>query len=237
LGSSTFCFLVFDLSQLDTPFSTNLIYLFPNRRKRRVIFLTGVTFVAKAQAIAVVGQTILGLLADNIPRTDFANALYELYQPSNLNPPMSEGISLFLYRIEINAGMRNIPNRTGLDGITRRAPLPLDLYYLLTVWATDVVKQQRILGLAMQTLADLPVISAGRLNSFGPETDVFRPDETVEVIFNSLSLQDVSNLWSAFKVTLPVSLGYIARVVGIDSAIQDDRTTPVQTREMNFAEK
>jgi hypothetical protein len=190
--------------------------------------------MAKAQAVSAVGQTVLGLLADNIPKNDFPNARFELYQPSDFTSPMDEGVSLFLYRIEINAGLRNMPNRTGLDGITRRAPLPLDLHYLLTVWAKDVVNQQRILGLVMQTLFDAPVLSAERLNNFGPEQDVFRPNETIEITYNSLSLQDISNLWSAFKVCLPVSIGYIARVVGIDSTVPVEETAPVQTREFNF---
>jgi hypothetical protein len=191
--------------------------------------------MAKAQAVSAVGQTVLGLLADNIPNSDFPNAGFKLYQPLDFQSPMDEGISLFLYRVEINAGLRNMPNQVGLDGIARRAPLPLDLHYLLTVWAKDVIRQQRILGRVMQTLADSPVLSAERLNNIGPEQDVFRPNETVEIIFNSLSLQDVSNLWSAFKVSLPVSIGYIARVVGIDSTIPVEETAPVQTREFNFA--
>ena len=128
-----------------------------------------------------------------------------------------------------------MPVQTGLDGIVRRAPLPLDLHYLLTVWAKNVVKQQRILGIVMQTLADAPVLSAERLNNVGPERDIFRPNESIELIFNSLSLQDISNIWSAFKVGLPVSIGYIARVVGIDSTIPVEETAPVQTREFNFA--
>lgn len=190
--------------------------------------------MAKAQAIAVTGQTVLGLLADNIPKSEFANASFELYQPKNFQSPMKEGISLFLYRIEINAGLRNLPNRTGLDGISRRAPLPLDLYYLLTVWAEDVVRQQRVLGWAMRALEDAPVLSAGRLNHFGPETDVFRPNETIEIIFNSLSIQDISNIWSAFKISVPVSVAYIARVVGVDSTIPAEESAPVQTREFDF---
>lgn len=190
--------------------------------------------MAKAQAIAVTGQTVLGLLADNIPQTEFSNARFELYQTENFSKPMEEGISLFLYRIEVNSSLRNLPNRTGLDGISRRPPLPLDLYYLLTVWAKDVIKQQRILGWAMQTLADAPVLSAARLNHFGTETDVFRPNETVEIIFNSLSLQDFSNIWSAFKVGFPMSVAYIARVVGIDSTIPVEESAPVQTRKNDF---
>lgn len=192
--------------------------------------------MAKAQAISAVGQTILGLLADNIPKAEFSNARFELYQTANFSSsPMKEGISLYLYRVEINAALRNLPNKTGLDGISRRAPLPLDLYYLLTVWAEDVIKQQRILGWAMRTLEDAPVLSAARLNHFGPETDVFRSNETVEIIFNSLSLQDLSNIWSAFKVSLPMSVAYIARVVGIDSTISTEESAPVQTRQIDFA--
>jgi hypothetical protein len=191
-------------------------------------------FVAKAQAIAVTGQTILGLLADNIPKSEFTNPRFEFYQPVNPSPPIDEGITLFLYRVDVNSSLRNLPAKTGLDGITRRPPLPLDLYYLLTVWAKDTVKQQRILGWAMRTLEDSPVISAGRLNHFGTETDVFQPNEKVEIVFNSLSLQDMSNLWSAFKVSLPTSVAYIARVVGIDSTIPTDEFAPVQTRAMDF---
>jgi len=191
--------------------------------------------VAKAQAIAVTGQTILGLLADNIPKSEFTNARFELYQPANFFPPMDEGISLFLYRVEVNSSLRNLPAKTGLDGITRRPPLPLDLYYLLTVWAKDTVKQQRVLGWAMRTLEDSPVLSAGRLNHFGTETDVFQPGEKVEIIFNSLSLQDMSNLWGVFKTGVPTSISYIARVVGIDSTISAEESAPVQTREIDFA--
>ena len=193
--------------------------------------------MAKAQAIAVTGQTILGLLADNIPKSEFANARFELFQTANFAPPspMEEGISLFLYRVEVNSALRNVPVKTGLDGITRRPPLPLDLYYLLTVWAKDAVKQHRILGWAMRTLEDAPTLSAARLNHFGTEADVFQPNETVEIIYHSLSLQDMSNLWGAFKISMPVSVAYIARVVGIDSTISVETSAPVQTREFDFA--
>jgi hypothetical protein len=208
---------------IKTPLA-NLLFVFP----------AGVVFVAKEQAIAVTGQTVLGLLADNIPKSEFANARFELYQTDNFRNPMEEGISLFLYRIEVNSALRNLPAKTGLDGITRRPPLPLDLYFMLTVWAKDVIKQQRILGWAMRTLEDAPILSAGRLNHFGTETDVFQSFETVEIIFNSLSLQDWSNLWGAFKVSVPTSLTYIVRVVGIDSTISAEVSAPVQTREMDF---
>jgi len=190
--------------------------------------------VAKAQAIAVTGQTVLGLLADNIPKSEFPDAKFELYQTDNFSSPMKEGVSLFLYRVEVNSSLRNLPVKTGLDGITRRPALPLDLYYLLTVWAKDADRQHRILGLAMRTLEDASVMSAARLNHFGTESDVFQPSETVELIFQTLSLQDLSNLWSAFKISVPLSVAYIVRVIGIDSTISIEQSAAVQTREMDF---
>jgi hypothetical protein len=73
------------------------------------------------------------------------------------------------------------------------------------------------------------------LNHFGTETDVFQPNETVEIIFNTMTLQDLSNLWGAFKISIPVSVAYIARVIGIDSTISAEQSAPVQTRELDFA--
>ena len=61
------------------------------------------------QAIAATGQAMLGLLSDACPRDMFPNAQFELYQMSNFQQPMEEGISLFLYRIAANTTRRNLP--------------------------------------------------------------------------------------------------------------------------------
>jgi hypothetical protein len=190
--------------------------------------------VAKVPAIAAIGQAVLGMLADNIPKPEFTDARFELYQTSNFSSPMKEGISLFLYRIDINAGLKTALQQAGFNGFNRYPPLPLDLYYLLTVWAADAVKQQRILGWAMRTLEDSSTLSANRLNHYSPEADVFSPNEKIELMYQQISLQELSNLWSAFKVSLPFSVAYKASTVGIDSAIFPDEITPVQTRQIEI---
>jgi hypothetical protein len=192
--------------------------------------------VARTQAIAAVGRAILGLLADNVPRAEFPDARFELYQPSNFNnSPISEGITLFLYRVEVNASLRNVSGGVGVDGLRRRPPLPLDLYYLMTAWARDAARQQRLLGLAMRTLEDASILSAGALNNAQPETDVFRPHETVELLLGTLSLQDLTNLYGAYRISPPVSVVYIARIVCIDSTMLLEESAPVQTRQFDMA--
>lgn len=187
--------------------------------------------MATFQAIAATGQAMLGLLADAVPKPEFANSQFELYQISNFNNPMEEGVSLYLYRIAVNGTIRNRPPVTGPDGRRRRPPIPLDLHYVLSVWARSAVKQQRLLGWTIRMFEDVPILPTGLLNNYGPEPEIFQPGETVEIILESLTLQDFNNLWSATKTALPVSVGYVARMVGISSELLLTEAAEVQTRD------
>jgi hypothetical protein len=191
--------------------------------------------MAKFQAIAATGQAILGLLADSCPRPEFAGARFELYQAGNFLSPMEEGVSLFLYRVGVNGALRNHPASVGLYGERSRPPLPLDLYYVMTAWAKTAVKQQRLLGWAMRTLEDTPILPASLLNHYGPEADVFKPHETVEFIIETLTLQDLSNLWNAIKINPPLSIPYVARIIGIEAPMTQTEAALVQTREFEMA--
>ena len=187
--------------------------------------------MATFQAIAATGQAMLGLLADAVPKPEFANSQFELYQISNFNNPMEEGVSLYLYRVAVNGTIRNRPPVTGPDGRRRRPPIPLDLHYVLSVWARSAVKQQRLLGWTIRMFEDVPILPTGLLNNYGPEPEIFQPGETVEIILESLTLQDFNNLWSATKTALPVSVGYVARMVGISSELPLTEAAEVQTRD------
>jgi hypothetical protein len=189
--------------------------------------------VAKSQAIAATGQAILGLLADAVPKSEFATARFELYQVGDFQPALDEGISLYLYRVAVSTARRNLPPTVAPDGKRFRPPIPLDLHFMLSAWAKTAVKQQRLLGWAIRTLADSPVLPASLLNHYGPETDVFRPSETVELILDQLTLQDLNNLWSATKISPPLSVNYVARMVAIESTVEMADAPGVQTRDFN----
>jgi uncharacterized protein DUF4255 len=190
--------------------------------------------MARTQAIAATGQAILGLLADACPKPEFSAARFELYQISNFGSPMEEGISLYLYRVAINGARRNLPPTVGPGGERFRPAVPLDLHYIVSAWAQTAVKQQRLLGWAIRQLEDVPILPAGLLNNYNPEPDIFKPSETVEVILESLTLQDWNNLWSAAKTNPPsLSVGYVARMIGIESTATISESAAVQTREFD----
>jgi Pvc16 N-terminal domain len=184
------------------------------------------------QAIAATGQAMLGLLADACPRDEFPTAQFELYQLSNFQQsPMEEGVSLYLYRIAANTSRRNLPPTVAPDGRRFRPPIPLDLYYVATAWAPTAVKQQRLLGWTIRMFEDVPILPTGLLNNYGPEPEIFKTGETVELILDSLTLQDLNNLWSNAKNNPPLSVGYIARMIRIESSMPMSEFAEVQTRE------
>jgi|KBSSwiStaDraftv2_1062776.scaffolds.fasta_scaffold789641_2 hypothetical protein len=186
------------------------------------------------QAIAATGQAMLGLLSDAVPRDQFPNAQFELYQMSNFQQPMEEGISLFLYRIAANTSRRNLPPTTGPDGRRFRPPIPVDLYYIATAWAPTAVRQQRLLGWAIRMFEDVPVLPTGLLNNYGPEPEIFKQGETVEIILDSLTLQDLNNFWGVSKSSLQLSVGYVARMLHIQSSMAITEYAGVQTREFGI---
>jgi hypothetical protein len=192
--------------------------------------------VATYHAIAAVGQALLGMLEDACPRDEFPAAQFALFQAADFqNPPIKEGVSLYLYRVAVNGTQRNRPARLAPGGRRFRPSLPLDLHYLMTPWAETAAKQQRLLGWSMRVLEDMAILPAGLLNHPGPEPDTFAPAETVELVCEPISLQDMANVWEAFKMNLQLSAAYVARMVLIDSALEVAEGPPAQTRALGFA--
>ena len=193
--------------------------------------------MATFPAIAATGLAVVGLLKDAGVGTEFADLRFELSQAGDFSSgtPMTEGVSLYAYRVAINATRRNLPPSTGRDGRRYRSPLPLDLYFLLLPWAKSAVRQLRILGWAMRELHNVPILPASLLNHYGPEHDTFRPDEAVELMCETPTLQDMSNILEPIKYAQPLSVAYVARMVLIESSVPVSEGELVQAREFVYA--
>ena len=187
--------------------------------------------MATYRAIAGVSEAIRRRLETACPRDEFADARFELYQASDFQKPMSEGVCIYLYRIAVSTARRTLPPYTAPDGQRYRAPLPVDLFYALGVWGRSVVQQQRLLGWCMRTLEDLPILPSGLLNEHLPEPDTFRRSETVEIICEPIALADLGTIWDLIKPHVPLFITYVARMIPIDSAVPIVDAARVQTRE------
>jgi hypothetical protein len=193
--------------------------------------------LATWNAIAATSRAILGLLEDAYPRERFGRLAFAPFHVNDYTgeKPVPDGFTLCLYRVGVNGTLRNLPPRVGPDGVRYRPSQPLDLHYLLTPWAGDVEKQQRLLGWGMRQIEDAAILPAGLLNRYLQEPDVFRPDETVELVSDPLALADFTNVWDKLKPRMQTPMTYVARMVLIDSDIDLREGPLVQTRKFDLA--
>ena len=193
--------------------------------------------MATYRAIATVGQALAGMLKDASADTEFDGFKFELYQAGDFksDEALKEGVTLYLYRVAVNTTRRSLPPTTGPDGRRYRAPLPVDLSYLLTPWAKSAAKQHRLLGWAMRKLHDLTILPASLLNHYAPEADTFREQETVELVCDSPSPQDMTNILDPPDLAQQLSVVYIARMVLLESDVLLGEGAPVQTRVFEYA--
>ena len=193
--------------------------------------------MASPLAIAAVARTILRLIDQECPRAEFTGTpAFKLYQSHDFgSETISEGFSLMLYRVPVNSA-RNQPWQRLPDGSRRRPPLPLDLHFLLTPWATEAERQLRLLGWAMRFLEDNAVLGAHDLNHSLTQRDrpVFAPEESVELSCEPPGIADYLGLWDKYKARWQTSVTYVARMVRLESDITVTEGPLVQTRDLKF---
>lgn len=147
----------------------------------------------------------------------------------------ADGVNLFLYRLTENSHFRNAT--ASCRSSATRAPLSLDLHYLLTGYAKrsgatarDDITAQQVLGAAMAILHQFPVLNRIRDDDFDAQDDEQFPAELrdgceeLKITPSQLSLDELSKIWAGLNkayrnsVTYDVSLVQIASQSGAASA-------------------
>lgn len=152
-------------------------------------------------------------------------------------------LNLFLYSIQPNAGLRNegLPSRDGGGERLTNPPLALDLHYLLSAYGQKDLEAETLLGFAMQTLHETPVLTRDKIREVeqDPETrvnheasDTRLADQTELVKLSPITLgsEETSKLWSAFQTNYRPSAAYHASVVLIQAEEPARAPLPVVTR-------
>ena len=190
--------------------------------------------MADIHAIQTTCDAVVRLLQESY-RADLIepqlNLQFEVYSTEDFKNHMASGVSLFLYRVYVNQNQRT-PVVRASDSRTRRPSLPLDLHFFLTVWGAKASLQHAILGWAMRVLEDGPVVPASLLN--GVRRNVFRDDETVEVVAGQLTNEELMRIWDDLPTEYRLSVPYIARIVRIESAIEVSPPSVVRQRYLEY---
>lgn len=149
------------------------------------------------------------------------------------NPSMAARplATLFLYDVVEEPATRNRPKSTELVNgnlVTRKQPLGLCLYYLVTAWGGDRETEQEILGRVMQVLYDDAIVDGPELGGALAGTPV-----ELRVSLSRMQIEDRARIWWAIGKPYRLSVNYEVRVVDLDAerTISD---TPVLTRRERF---
>src|SRR5262245_6545049 len=137
--------------------------------------------MASDQAVRDMSDTLIALLKAGVPPLVNANDIL-LSTPDDFQAaPNQPTLTVFLYRITLNADMRNGMRRLLPDGRTTRTLLPLDLHYIITAWARDTRGELAIIGRVLQALYDRAELGPADLQGASWE-----PDDTVQLVLESL---------------------------------------------------
>lgn len=134
-----------------------------------------------------------------------------LKSPAEAENDADMRLSLYLYRVAEDPTSKNRMPVPGNGTSLRKAPLALDLHYLVTPLLKEPKEQQLVLGKVMQVLYDQVTVSPGSLG---------HDDEVLRVTLNPVSLEEATRVWQALEVSYRLSLCYIIRVANIDSTVE-----------------
>lgn len=132
-------------------------------------------------------------------------------------------LSLWLYQVTENEYVKNQPMIRPPNNGTAAAignnlqfpPLAVNLFYLLTPFATTGDADHLLLGKSMEVFYDnaiIPLRSDPDLQ--GSDDDI---SEELRVIFCRLSLEELTRIWEALQEPYRLSVCYQVRVTRIDS--------------------
>jgi len=193
-----------------------------------------VTETLRQMLDSAVGNAIAGATATAVrPAATAAGA------PAGLPDP---GVNVFLYQVTPNASWRNmdLPNRRDDGSVSGRPRVALDLHYLLTFYGKDnQLEPQRLLGRAVQILHAKPVLTRQQVRSsvttvaFLKTSNLADEVELVKFVPLSLSLEELSKLWSVFfQTAYALSVAYQGTVVLIEGDESPRQALPVRERSL-----
>jgi len=196
--------------------------------------------MASSAAIAATTAAIKTLLDRAAAASpDFSTVVVTPFQALDMQaPPTSDTalvVSIYLHRVALSSVRTGMPAIVEIDGRRVRAPILLDLHYLVTAWARSALMQQKLLGWAIRTLDDTPVLPPTVLND-GGWAGVFGPTETVELVWQAMTTQEEMDVWQVAQTNEQPSASYLARGIALESDVPIDDWPLAQTIELDYAE-
>ena len=210
--------------------------------------------MTSALAIAGVTRVLQDLLNEGVVDHDVAAAVgaainVRALPPDRLQTLVTDAtptLNVFLYNLTPNTGWRNseLPVRNPRGDVIRPPLLALDLHYLVTAFGFDDLQAEILLGFAMRTLHENPILTRAQITralnppppvSGGLPAALEALDrsgladqlEQVKIVEEYLSIEETSRLWSAMQTQYRPTIAYLVSVVLIESEMPSRIPRPV----------
>lgn len=184
--------------------------------------------------VAEAGAALSRVLWEEVQGDPFVNALIDsearisLRSPKDLEDDDAIRLSIYLYRIVEDPYLKNQPVLPGPGRRVRKAPVTLDLYFLITPLVGTPREQQIVLGKVLQVFYDRAMLQ-------GPDVGpLAAADEELRIILNPVSLEETTRVWQALEMSYRLSLCYVVRVAILDS-MRERLTQPVVDRRHEYS--
>jgi hypothetical protein len=182
-----------------------------------------------------VTKTLTDLLKQNITKnidTSLDGQLTVTAVPPDKVEDPSNTLSLHLYHVAEDPYYKNALGPGSDVPNVAKAPMALSLFYILTAHheldlAFDAEAQQKLMGYALKTFHDFPVITdQTRVNGTGIlDEDLRGKDNSLQVILRSVSAEDALAFWNSEQTrTARLSAYYEVRVVMLEP--EEPKTMP-----------
>ncbi|MEX0317034.1 MAG: Pvc16 family protein [Ruegeria sp.] len=208
-------------------------------------------------AIAAVTQLLRDLINDTLINGDVSQVIGSDFVVTALPPDrvvtdegdQPTGINVFLYGISPNVAYRNadLPTRTGAGELTQRPTLALDLHYILTVVSGEPLHAEILLGYAAQLFHENAILGRETIRAALEAAvidDILPPEEfdpvraseladqveLLKITPRTISLDDMSKLWTAFQASYRTTVAYDVSLVLIQREHALRPTLPVLSR-------
>ena len=214
--------------------------------------------MSTALAIAGVSAVLRDLLINGLIDQDLVPALGDVavtaIAPDRVRPSDDNGpsqLNLFLYQATPNIGWRNVGNPAfdARGTAIANPPLALDLHYLLTAFGAEDFHAEILLGYGMQLLHEHPVLTRDAIRTaLAPPTQApgggGLPEhlrvlatsgladqvEQIKIVPETLNVESISKLWSAFQTNYWLTAAYLVTVVLIERPRSTRQALPVTRR-------
>ncbi|MGC9505742.1 DUF4255 domain-containing protein [Baaleninema sp.] len=199
-------------------------------------------YLAIATVTAVLQQLLQEGVETDVPGAQVTTVRPDKKQGIDLDKP---GINIYLYQVTPNPAWRNADLRTRRPkgDLSKQRQAGLDLHYLFTFYGNEgELVPQRLLGSAVRTLVDRPVLDRETLHRFtqrsraSSQTHPYLADSTlaeqvqlVKLMPSTITTEDLSRIWSVFFQTpYSLSLAYQGTAVLIEGDRAGQKGLPLR---------